>query len=224
MMKYTSLPCLLLLTLFGASLQAAEVPLDLDRPNWQTLEYKGIPANTVLQASDGIQIQINASASPLIYVFDQPEALSSIQVRGGITGGLPAIPDESQQGDEGADDFAFRIGLVIAGDKTLSFAQKLIAADWVTTLYDLAPSGDGIEHVRFLNLANPGKTNIVQRAHPLSKGLFFETIVGEIQANQNFELDYSLDETTPVLALWISSDGDDTASSYTIKLNNISYQ
>lgn len=223
MLKHFVLSSLLVSAIYSTNLYAAEVPLDLDRPNWQTLEYKGIPANTVRQTDDVVKIGVNASASPLIYVFDQPQSLKQIQVKGEIIGNLPGIPNELKQGEQGADDFAFRIGLVIAGTKRLNFAQKLIAADWVTTLYDLAPEGEGIDHVQFLNLANPGTTTWNQRVHPLSKGLFVETIVNKIHPNENFELNYTLPEATRVLALWISSDGDDTASSYTVKLNNINY-
>jgi len=223
-MKNSLFLCSLLAISFNTTgLLAEEVPLDLDRPNWQTLTYKGIPANTVQQAADSIHIDVNASASPLIYVFDQPQTFRTIRVSGEFIGDLPGIPTGIPQGKPGADDFAFRIGLVIAGSKTLNFAQKLIAADWVATLYDLAPEGEGIDYVRFLNLANPGAIDWEQRDHPSSKGLFRETIVSTIQSNRSFELDYALDQPTRVLALWISSDGDDTASSYRIKLNNISY-
>ena len=223
MKKTLFLYSLLTLCFNTTKLLAAEVPLDLDRPNWQTLTYKGIPVNTVQQAGDSIGIDVNASASPLIYVFDQPQTFRTIRVSGEFIGDLPDIPTGIWQGSPGADDFAFRIGLVISGSKTLNFAQKLIAADWVTTLYDLAPEGEGIDHIRFLNLANPGTIDWEKRDHPSSKGLFKETIVNTIQPNQTFELNHSLEQPLRVLALWISSDGDDTASSYRINLNNISY-
>lgn len=225
MLKHCFSSSLLLLTIIcNPGLYAAEVPLDLDHPNWQTLEYKGIPPNTVRQIGDAVQIDVNASASPLIYVFNQPQELREMHVSGSIIGDLPDIRAGILQGDKNADDFAFRIGLVIAGSKTLNFAQKLVAADWVTTLYELAPEGEGIDHIQFLNLANPDTNAWRQRVHPSSKGLFVETIVDQIHADQDFMLDYALPEPTRVLALWISSDGDDTASSYTIKLNKISYQ
>lgn len=224
MQYHTIFSGLIAFSICNTTLFAAEIPLNLDSPNWRTLEYKSIPSNTVLQADNALQIDIKDSASPLIYVFDQPQTFRTIQVKGEIIGNLPKIPTGYQQGEKGADDFAFRIGVVVGGSKTLNFAQKLLAAEWVTTLYNLAPAGEGIDHIQFLNLANPGAVEWEQRVHPLSKGLFIETIVKEIQNNQKFELDYKLAEPVRVLALWISSDGDDTASSYTVKLNNINYQ
>jgi len=214
----------LALSLLTLNLQAAEVSLDLDQPNWQTLQYKNIPANTVSQQSTGIKIDVNASASPLIYVFDQPQDMKSIRVNGKIVGALPGLPAQVPQGEPGADDFAFRIGLVIAGNKRLNFAQRLIAADWVTTLYDLAGEKGGINYVQFLNLANPGNNNWTQRSHPDSKGLFIENIAGIAQPNQKFSLSYTLPESQSILALWISSDGDDTGARYTVELDTIRYE
>ncbi len=225
-MKIPALLAILLLGLYTNAAIATEVWLDLDQPNWQTLVYKNIPANTVRQGTTdtSIEIEVNASASPLIYVFDRPQTMESISVNGEIIGELPDIPAGLQQGAPGADDFAFRIGLVIAGDKRLNFVQRLIATDWVTTLYGLAPKGEGIDHVRFLNLANPGSITWQQRTHPDSKGLFVETIAGRMISDGRFELSYRLPVAQRILALWISSDGDDTDSKYIVRLNSIQYQ
>ncbi len=198
-----------------------DIPLQLADQNWQSLHYKNIRANTVNQIEEGFEIEINSSASPLIYVLDEPQTVQEITVLG-MMGQLPVIPKGMQQGDQGADDFPFRLGLVLAGDKTLNFAEKLIAPQWVKTLYDLAPAGTGVDHVHFLNLANQGNTlSWKQRNHPHSKGLFKETIVKKIAPDEQFDLRYSLPQPVKVLALWISSDGDDTASQYSLTLNSI---
>lgn len=201
---------------------ALDVPLKLDNKNWQSLTYKNIKANTVSQTEDGIHIAINSSASPLIYVFDTPQTIQNVTVLGKM-GKLPVIPEGVVQGELGADDFPFRLGLVMAGDKTLNFAEKLIAPQWVKTLYSLAPKGAGVDHIHFLNLANAGGTlNWQQRNHPRSKGLFKETIIKQIASQTPFDLSYALPQSAKILALWISADGDDTQSSYELTLNSIS--
>lgn len=213
---------LLVITCFTQPVFALDIPLQLDNKNWQSLTYKNIKANTVSQTENGFRIAIHSSASPLIYVFNTPQTIQNVNVLG-MMGDLPVIPDGFIQGDVGADDFPFRLGLVMAGDKTLNFAEKLIAPQWVKTLYALAPEGAGVDHIHFLNLANPGGAlNWQQRNHPRSKGLFKETIIKRIAADSQFNLSYTLPQAAKVLALWISADGDDTDSSYELTLNSIS--
>ncbi|MEE9448036.1 MAG: hypothetical protein V3V09_08755 [Arenicellales bacterium] len=208
------------LALLSQPTWALDIPLQLDQ--WQTLTYKSIPPNTTTQLEDSLVIDVSASASPLIYVLDSTQTIKYITVTGNAKG-LPAIPNGLKQGDKGADDFPFRIGLVLAGDQTLGFAQKLIAADWIKTLFKLAPKGSGIDHVKFLNLKNSdASTSWQSRSHPSSKGLFQETIVGSIEDKQTFNLNHQLDEAAEVIALWISIDGDDTNSTYQLILNSIS--
>jgi len=214
---------LLLLAGYTHTLTAQEIPLDPGGANWQSLSYRSIPANTFSHADSGLKIEVKASASPLIYVFDQPVLMKHISAQGQL-GQLPAIPEGLVQGEKGADDFVLRIGLVIAGDKTLSFNQQFLAATWVKTLFSLAPDDEGVDHVKFLNLANPGSIPWESRQHPGGKGLFREVIVANSNANQAFELSYQLPDAKRVLALWISSDGDDTDSSFSLTINTISYQ
>lgn len=211
-----TIPCL------AFTSHARDIPLQLQDQNWQILNYQRIPANQVNQLDQGLHIQVKSSASPLIYIFDEPVLLSSIKVIGKM-GDLPIIPEGHLQGDEGADDFPFRLGLVLEGDKTLNFAERLIAAQWVKILFDLAPDDTGIDHIRFLNLANPGELDWQNREHPAGKGLFTETIIKQVKPHQPFDLDYTPARPERVLALWISADGDDTQSEYAFSINSISY-
>lgn len=147
---------------FAQSALATSVPLKLDNPQWQILKYKKIRANRVNQIKGGLQIEIDSFASPLVFVFDEPQTIRDISVIGKM-GRLPVIPKGVQQGDKGADDFPFRLGLVPESEKILNYGQNLIVAEWVKILFALASSGTGIEHVKFLNLANPGYIDWQQR-------------------------------------------------------------
>ncbi len=203
---------------------AINVPMQLDKQHWHALKYHNIRANRVNQVEQGLRIQVNKSASPLIYIFDRPQIIHEISVTG-VMGRLPAIPQGIKQGDKGADDFPFRLGLVLEGEKKLNFAQKLIATQWVKILFDLAPDDTGIDRIMFLNLANPGtgQRDKVQHEQFGRKGLYTETIVGQVAVGENFGFRYTLPMPEKVLALWISSDGDDTGSSYALTVNSISY-
>lgn len=202
---------------------AMEVPLELQHDNWQQLEYDNIPANRVTQLEHGIAIHVESSASPLIYLFDRPVELSKLKVTGQM-GALPVIPEGLVQGDRHADDFPLRVGLVLEGDKTLNFAQRLIASQWIRTLFELAPGDTGIDRIHFLNLANPGQPGWGRREHPDGRGLYTETIVKQVEAGQPYDLEFEASESTRVLALWISADGDDTGSVYSLSIESIYYE
>ncbi len=208
------------LLLSHTALFAFNVPLDLSNGSWQSLNYQNIPANNVTQLESGLKISVEASASPLIYLFDQAQTIQDVVVRGTM-GDLPNIPAEDNQGDIGADDFPFRLGLVLSGDKTLSFGQKLISPEWVKTLFSLAPQGTGIDQVMFLNLTNPEPIDWDMREHPFSNGLFKEIIAGHVNADESFVMRYQLPQEREVLGLWISADGDDTNSAFSLELSEI---
>ena len=201
---------------------AADVPLRLTDKRWQNLKYTSIEPNTLIQLDDGIKISVRESNSPLIYVFDKPQKITSVNVTGYISD-LPVFPDGKEQGEKGLDDFALRFGLVLQGRKRLNFAQKLFAAKWVKTLFNLAPPDTGIDHVLFLDLANPEATSWQQRDIKGGKGLMKEQIVNQINANEPFTLDHTFDHSLDVLAFWISSDGDDSKSIFEVTINSISY-
>lgn len=224
MKQFLCAASLTVLTSLTQTAVAISVPMQLNKQHWQALEYNNIRANRVSQVEQGLQIQVDGSASPLIYVFDQPQTIRQISVMGAL-GQLPVIPQGLKQGEKGADDFPFRLGLVLEGEKTLNFAQKLIAAQWVKILFDLAPEKSGIDHIMFLNLTNqgPGQSFRTQREHPGGKGLYTETIVKQVTADENFDFSYTLSMPKKVIALWISSDGDDTGSNYALTVNSISY-
>jgi len=203
---------------------ATGVPMQLSEQHWRSLAYKNIHANRVTELEQGLKIQVDASASPLIYLFDEPQTISRISVSG-MMGALPTIPSGLKQGGIGADDFPFRLGLVVQGDRTLGFTEQLFAAQWVKILFGLAPQWAGIDHIAFLNLANSGvETQFeTRREHPRSKGLFTETIISRASADQGFDFSYTLPMPEKVIALWVSIDGDDTRSSYALTVNSISY-
>ena len=213
--------CCLLTTASYARTMA--VPLQLQHHGWQQLNYKRIPANRINQLEHGIEIRIRASASPLIYLFEQPVELRKIRVTGQM-GALPVIPQGLVQGEQGADDFALRVGLVLEGEKRLNFAQRLIAAPWVRSLFELAPADTGIDQILFLNLANPGKLGWRKRAHPAGHGLYTEYILKQVEAYRPYELEHELAMPERVMALWTSADGDDTRSEYTLSIESIHYE
>lgn len=186
--------------------------------NWQLLEYSRLDANQVTFTREGMKVMVDQSASPIIYPLDDPKTVTRVSVTGVLSNLLDVPPDI--QGQKGNDDFSLKIGLVVAGEKTLNPVQKLFSAKWIKTLFDLAPEGTGVDKIYFLNAVQHKNLLGQQRQHPLSE-LIYENNVWLLDKSGGFSLDYQLESPQKVIAIWLSIDGDDTQSRYTTTINSL---
>ncbi len=203
--------------------QTMVVPVD-GLAGWTSLAYRSIPANTVSIANEGsenasLQIKVDRSSSPLVFRLDEPAFLSGFTVQATWSGNL-LVPAGKTQGEEGADDFVLKLGLVEAGERKLNFLQRRLAPDWIVQLHDLAPAGSGVRRISFYSTTRQEAELGKRRTHPLSD-LLYEERVHYLEKSGPFELSYSFADPVKVLGLWISSDGDDTGSEFTLEIQNI---
>ena len=204
--------------LLAPAASALSVPLQ-DLSNWQVLAFRGIPANTVAAGSDGLTIDVDKSASPLVYPLTATTVVTRVRVRGHWDGDL-RLPEGAVQGESGADDFVLKLGLVESGEQTLNWFQRRIAPQWVRTLFALAPPESGISQIHFLSTTRQGALVGSSRQHPLSD-LIRETRFVHLDETGRFELDAVLPAPADVVALWVSADGDDTGSTFTLTLESV---
>lgn len=186
--------------------------------NWQLLEYNRLDANEVTFTREGMKVEVDQSASPIIYPLDGPKTVTRVSVTGNLSNLLDVTPDV--QGQKDHDDFSLKIGLVVAGEKTLNPVQKLFSAKWIKTLFDLAPEGTGVDRIYFLNAVQHENLLGQQRQHPLSD-LIYENNVWLLDTSGDFSLDYRLESPQKIIAIWLSIDGDDTKSRYTTTINSL---
>ena len=186
----------------------------LEPQSWKQIPYGSVPVHE-LSAEQGLKISVNQSASALVYKFDQPQRIAEVEIE------LTQVGEINYQGkkigDKGADDFPLRLGFVMAGDKRLSWGQSLIAPKWVKELYTLAPNKLGLDRVSYLVIAQE-KPSYTKRFHPFSE-LLEEEIVGVMEKGV-FKAKLSAPQGE-VLGLWVSSDGDDTKSRFTMTINRL---
>lgn len=206
------------LMMLGSAAAATEIPVS-DLQRWTSLSFRSIPANTVSVDDGNLHISVNKSASPLVYKLDEPLAVMSLAVKARWSGKLN-IPQGAVQGEAGADDFILKLGIVEAGDRTLNWLQRRIAANWIQQLFKLAPKGTGVERINFLSTTQQQKLLGSRRTHPLND-LLYETRVTYLESPGEFEMVYQFEEPVVVLGLWISSDGDDTGSSFDLTIERI---
>ena len=212
----------------SASSAKSESPLKsetipLTKNQWHSLSYSSLPANQVKFVSEKILIDVQNSASPLIYPMTQnPKGIKKISIQGHATPLIQVDPAE-KQGQEGFDDFALRLGLVLLGDKRLSTLESILAPDWVEKMFTLAPPNQGIDHILFLTAVSSPKVLNQKRIHPLSEYLH-ECYVWLMNQPGNFSYSYTFKVPQQTGALWISADGDDTQSNFKISINKISME
>ena len=203
----------------NALLLTGVLALPLEQPDgWQLLEYNRLPPNRVEFTEQGMRVHVDRSASPIIYPLPAPRQVKRISISGRLDGLLDVEP--RLQGQQGEDDFSLKLGLVVSGDKTLNFLQRLVSADWVRRLHDIAPEGSGIDRVLFLNAVQSEPLLGQTRRHPLSS-LLHERYVWLIDRSGPFRLDYELDQATEVVAVWLSIDGDDSQSRYSMLIEDL---
>lgn len=220
----TILITLLTSLLFTKSASSSEVVrnlmVELKKDKWKLLTYSSIPANSVTFDSDVMNLGVNNSASPVIYPLPQGLNIKGISFELFVDGKISL--DKIQQGKKGADDFRFRIGLVYEGKETLNFFQRAIAPKWITEMHALAGEGQGVDKIIFFNTYQDSSIAGQSRIHPLSDLLIenFTILINSENSWQSVTVNEIPDGK--VLGLWLSSDGDDTNSSYNVKLRKLS--
>jgi hypothetical protein len=219
------LPLLFSLTLLSSAFSLAQtsqaVRIDLtQKQKWQLLTYRKITPNEVDFSKQGMRIAVNKSASPLIYPLPQPTNANQLTFQLSIEGKLSL--GQQAQGEKGADDFLFRLGLVHEGKQKLSGLKKMLAADWIKTLFSLAPD-TGVNRIDFYTIHSDPALKNKNRTHPLSD-LLHEYYVAPTQDSGKYNITVPIQNKSPILAIWLSSDGDDTASDYKVMVNKIELQ
>jgi hypothetical protein len=203
--------------LAGAAGAQVQVPLT-DARGWQLLEYRGIPAHKVRFHEAGLEIAVDASAMPLVHPLPKPMRVKAIRVRARLQGVLQ-IP-AGRQGERKFDDYALRVGLVEPGERTLGVLERPFAAPWVRRLFELAPPGGGISRIHFFNVGVDPAQIGRRRQHPLSD-LIVEQVVAAAPAEGRVDFVHALERPLEAVALWLSVDGDDTGSRFTILIERI---
>lgn len=204
---------------FAAVTSAGTFVLPLTQTKgWQFLNYRKIPPNTFRCTSAGLVIGVTNSAAPAVFPLTNELRVVGFSVSGSISGSLNVPP--GKQGQRGFDDFALRVGLVEPGTRTLNWWQKMAAADWVKKLFSLAPPGAGISRIQFFNVgtaaAQIGRSWTYNYDVPME-----QTVVAAPDASGHFAFTNRFAKPVNVIAIWISSDGDDTHSSFAVTLNKV---
>jgi hypothetical protein len=227
----------------------AETPLRIslnEAGNWQQLHYRGIAANQITYGTKGMLIDVKASASPLILPLNPAVVVSQFDLELHIIGSLNLNTRVGEhQGDKAYDDFLFRLGLVYEGEKTLNLLQRTVAPKWIKQLYLLAPKNSGVDHIEFFTVYSDAALGGQRRQHPLSDLIFERFVIDANDPNylhiddmtenmtdstkenttgnkeKRIKVSINTDSKQAVIALWLSSDGDDTQSHFQVTVKTL---
>ncbi len=193
----------------------------INASDWEVIQYSRIRPNTTTFSEAGLRIHVDRSAGSVAYRLPEPLQVTALRAHGRIEGQL-RVPAH-QQGSEGHDDFTLRLGLVEAGDTRLGRLARVFAPEWVRRLHRLAAPGQGIAGVRFFNLGVDASQIGQSRVHPLHE-LMYETIVAIPHPDGTFAIDTRLDASIEVVGIWIAADGDESESTFTLLLEEVTLE
>ena len=176
--------------------------------------------NQVQFQNDGISIEVDNSASPLIYPFKKSIKAKKLFVKAEFIGGLPKMQDNITQGMGKYDDFILRMGLIYQGDDRLNWLQRQFAPTWLVEMEKLLPDSMGIKEVRFYTTCLQERVLNKPRRHMLHSKLI-EECVTLVKQPGDFSLVKELNTETPVIGLWIASDADEMGHKFRLKIKEI---
>lgn len=186
---------------------------------WKTEKFSKGPGNEVTASEAGLKIKVRSSASPLILPLKEKQIVSSFKVQVQFSE-LPRFSDVAKQGARGADDFPFRLGFIVPGDKKLTGVKKMFASSWVKHLFSQVPQDMGLDRIEFFNVVQNKALVGTSREHPASD-LLRENFIQFVEKPGVISVEHTLKEPIEAVALWISIDGDDTKSSYDVDVAKI---
>ncbi len=189
----------------------------MDLSTYHEVKYsKKIKPNQVRLKDHNLEIEVQKSSSALVYKFSEIKKIKGILVKAKLDGKINY--GDKIVGKKGADDFPLRIGIIEKGDTTLNFFQQVIAADWIIQLNDLGKGFGGVSKIYNLVFYTEAP-EYEKRFHPLSD-YFFEVRAASFKEGSLNER-FLLEEEIEALGLWISADGDDTMSDFTLTIEKL---
>lgn len=203
---------LFIITLLMSFTGFAQQNIPFDSSMWKVLSYKKIPSNQVEFENQEMLIKVQSSAGPIVFKLPEMKKVKLVRIKGRFKG------QKNVESGDFDEDSILRIGLVATGDKKLNAFYRMVSPRWVKELFELAPKNYGLDKIFFLNFTNRKELLHRERFHPKSE-LIHEKMVYVIDKEGDFDAEIPFDETKQIAALWMSTDGDDTASSFEVQIS-----
>lgn len=199
-------------------LVAVIIPLN-NQADWKIEKYSNIRSNEVSFSDRGMLVKVLKSASPLVYKLESKFVVAGFKVKGEFFS-LPQFKDITKQGEKKADDYVLRVGFIVPGENKLTVLKKMFATSWAKQLYAQVPDNMGLDRIQFYNITQNKEQVGESRIHPLSD-LIHEEFIDSVSNGGVFNFEYKLKKPIEAVALWISIDGDDTQSEFSVLISSL---
>jgi len=191
--------------------------ITLQADQFEHIEFKRIKTNQHHFHKQQLQISVNDSSSFLMQAFKQVKQVHQVTFEW-RSQGAPKIESAQQEEQRSGDDSVFKLGLLL---KANSVPFNPFMPSWMKQVESILyhPSEKmiylsvGTKHTAGDEWINPYNKRVTMIA------------VGSSDSKDGWEkASYQFDMPVDAVALWLMADGDNTHSSFTVEIKNISIQ
>jgi len=162
-------------------------------------------------------IEVDNSASFLMQAFDTVKHVNNVSFEW-KSNGLPTINDAGHEARREGDDAVFKLGLLIEADEELT---SLFLPLWMRRVNELLNFYSG---EMFFLVAGAKHAAQQDWPGPYNKRMTMIAMENVSDFQGWSKASYQFSEPVKVVALWLMADGDDTSSSFTVHVKNISLE
>lgn len=192
-----------------------KTPFDLHSNQHLEITFKRIPANQFNVSENGLRIQVNSSASFMLYPFSRSKNITGADFRWRSSRDHLATDRQTEESTAG-DDALLRIGLLIAGAEA-SFENPLAPA-WTRKVRQALPEPSN--HLLYLIVGSRHQAG-EQWLSPYSDKVTMIAVASQPYKDGWQQASYRFKTAKKVVGLWIMADGDNTRSRFTTELEQL---
>lgn len=201
---------------------SAETPTDvlsLKEENFEHIKFSRVKPSHYIYHDQQLQIDVDDSASFLMQTFDPIKQITQVSFEWS-NDGIPQIKDAQHEEQRDGDDAVFKLGLLLkTGD---SFPNPFIPK-WMKRVETLLKHPS--ENMIYL-VANAKHATGQRWGNPYNKRVTMIAVDSVLNKssgdNQSWkQANFQFETPVNVVAIWLMADGDNTHSSFTVRIKNI---
>jgi hypothetical protein len=189
--------------------------ISLQAGEFEHIQFSTKQPNTYRYFENELVIEVDNSASFLMRAFDTVKYVDDVSFEW-RSSGRPAVADSDHETQRGGDDAVFKLGLLIETEDTL---DDVFLPSWMRRVDELLHFHSG----KMFFLVVDARHHAEQTwPGPYNRRM---TMIS-MQSGPEFQgwnrVSYQFSAPVKVVAIWLMADGDDTSSSFTTHVRNIS--
>ena len=209
-----------LAVLFAGLSHSLKVKADnelLEGSEYKEISFDDIPKTAYTFEKNQLSVVVKKSSSVKMKAFEKIKTVKSVSFEYQIDGKLD-INNEQQHREKSGDDALFRVGLLRSGDAP---SIPFFAPAWIKKSSSL--------------LKLPSDKLIYLVLSPVAKGGSrwespYSSSIENIALNKKEATEkgwqkasYQFDKPIPIVGYWLMADGDNTSSSFSLKVRNLNF-